>query len=338
MVLIPAACNMLPKLEPTLTLCQALKPQLELRWITAEAHTHCINKTSVLQSKEVPMLVEVNGARLYVDVENAGLVTDGAQMREKPALLLLHGGPGFDHTGFKPAFSALRDVAQVIYYDHRGNGRSTGHDSAAWNLDQWGEDVKGLCDALGIAKPIVCGLSFGGFVAQAYATRYPDHPGKLILMSTAAKVDFSAIFAAFERRGGPEARAIAESYWTNPTADGRARYIKRCVPLYNYQQGPGDVVSRAILKTEVALHFNGPDNEQGHLDYRPSLSRIACPVLVMAGEEDPIAPISFSEEIVACLPPHLVRFERIAKCGHALHADAPEHVFSTVRDFIAGRS
>ena len=280
------------------------------------------------------MRVEINGTKLYVDVENAGLVADGAQMREKPTLLLLHGGPGFDHTGFKPSFSVLGDVAQIIYYDHRGNGRSFGHDPATWNLDQWGDDVKGLCDALGIVKPIVCGLSFGGYVAQAYATRYPDHPGKVILMSTAAKVDFPTIFEAFERLGGPEIRAIAESYWTNPTADGRTQYIKRCVPLYRYRRDSADGIGRAILKTEVALHFNGPQNEQGRLDYRQSLSRIACPVLVMAGEEDPIMPMPFSEEIASSLPSHLVRFKRLAQCGHVLHVDAPEMVFATIRDFI----
>ena len=49
-------------------------------------------------------------------------------LREKPTLVLLHGGPGFDHALFKPAFSALADIAQVIYYDHRGNGRSGGDD------------------------------------------------------------------------------------------------------------------------------------------------------------------------------------------------------------------
>ena len=61
------------------------------------------------------MYVTVNGARLYFDVEGAGLVPDGPRMREKPTLLLLHGGPGFDHTMYKPAFSQLADIAQVIY-------------------------------------------------------------------------------------------------------------------------------------------------------------------------------------------------------------------------------
>jgi pimeloyl-ACP methyl ester carboxylesterase len=140
--------------------------------------------------------------RLFFDVEGAGLVADGPTMRTKPTLILLHGGPGFDHTTFKPAFSALADIAQIIYFDHRGNGRSTGNDPKSWNLTQWGDDVKGLCDAFGIEKPIVYGLSFGGFVAQSYATRHPDHPAKLVLASTAARIDFDEVFAAFERIGG----------------------------------------------------------------------------------------------------------------------------------------
>ena len=70
------------------------------------------------------MFVEINGAKLFFDVEGASLVPDGPRMRAKPTLLLLHGGPGFDHTLYKPAFSALANVAQIIYLDHRGNGRS----------------------------------------------------------------------------------------------------------------------------------------------------------------------------------------------------------------------
>ncbi len=282
------------------------------------------------------MLVEVNGAKLYVDVENAGLIPDGDRMREKPTLVLLHGGPGFDHTGFKPAFSALSDVAQIVYYDHRGNGRSTGIDPATWTLAQWGDDVKGLCDALGIVKPIVCGLSFGGFVAQAYATRYPEHPGKLILLSTVAKMDFRLVFETFTRLGGAEIGALAESYWTNPTAEGGANYIAKCMPFYNQRRDASSNgrLARAIIKTEVAAYFNGPGNEQGRMDFRHELARIACPVLMMGGEKDPITPISLSEMTAQCISPHLVRFERLENCGHDVIADNPGRVLGAIREFI----
>jgi pimeloyl-ACP methyl ester carboxylesterase len=78
----------------------------------------------------------------------------------------------------------LADIVQVVYLDHRGNGRSGGDDPATWNLAQWGDDVRAFCDVLGIDKPIVYGASFGGMVALSYATRHPEHPGKLILDSS----------------------------------------------------------------------------------------------------------------------------------------------------------
>jgi pimeloyl-ACP methyl ester carboxylesterase len=107
-------------------------------------------------------------------------------MRQKPTLLLLHGGPGFDHSIYRPAYSALSDIAQIVYLDHRGNGRSEDGPPEAWNLAQWGDDVRAFCDGLGIVDPIVLGASFGGMVAMSYATRYPAHPSKLVLISAEA--------------------------------------------------------------------------------------------------------------------------------------------------------
>jgi proline iminopeptidase len=83
------------------------------------------------------MHVLVNGVRLFFDVEGASLVPDGGAMREKPTLVLLHGGPGFDHSIYKPRFSALADIAQVVFLDHRGNGRSDPGPREAWTLAQW---------------------------------------------------------------------------------------------------------------------------------------------------------------------------------------------------------
>lgn len=280
------------------------------------------------------MFVQINGAKLYFDVEGMGLVPNGPEMRANPTLVLLHGGPGFDHTIYKPAFSALADIAQIIYLDHRGNGRSKGGSPETWSLAQWGDDVKDFCDVLGIERPIVFGASFGGFVAQSYATRHPNHPRKLILASTAANIDFPTIFAAFERIGGPQARDVAEAYWLNPTAEGRAKYIEGCLPLYFRRPADPNVLKRAIVKNDVALKFNGPGNEHGRMDFRAALARISCPVLVLAGDQDPIAPLPFSETIAQHLPKQLVRFERFAGCGHGVVFDDPMRAFGVMREFI----
>ncbi|MFK7837725.1 MAG: alpha/beta fold hydrolase [Sulfitobacter sp.] len=281
------------------------------------------------------MYVMVDGARIYFDVDGEGLTPDGPTMREKPTVILVHGGPGADHSIYKPFYSQLTDIAQVVYYDHRGNGRSDFCDKSTWTLAQWGDDLKGLCDALGIEKPIVMGTSFGGFVTLSYAARHPDQAGGLVLTSTAAKVDFPTIYRAFERRGGPEVGRIAQEYWDNPTHEGRALYRDTCLPYYQY--GPDtskEWVSRSIMKNDTALWFNGPKNEHGRMDFRQDLSRITCPVLVMVGEEDPITPPEFSDEIAALLPQNSTTYLKFAECGHGIVGDKPQEALTAMRDFI----
>jgi pimeloyl-ACP methyl ester carboxylesterase len=145
------------------------------------------------------MLIHIEpGVRLFVDIEGAGLVPQGASMREKPTPVLLHGGPGYDHSGFKPAFSRLADVAQIVYFDHRGHGRSDRRPPSEWTLDTFADDVVRLCDALGVTNPIVLGQSFGGFVAQRYLARHPAHAGKVILSSTSPQLGLARKLAMFD--------------------------------------------------------------------------------------------------------------------------------------------
>lgn len=287
------------------------------------------------------MYVTVNGARLYFDVEGAGLVPDGNGMRQRPTLLLLHGGPGFDHSAFKPTFSALTDVAQVVYLDQRGQGRSggpgmgTGSDPATWTLDQWADDVRGFCEALGIERPIVLGNSFGGFVTQAYAVRHPDHAAGIILSSTAARMDIDLILAAFERRGGPAVRQAAELFWRDVTVEGLAPYQRDCMTYYTttHPHGfPGS--SRTLMRPEVLTHFSCKVGEIWRMDFRDRLGGIRCPALVLAGDQDPITPWEAAEELFARLPPGPSHLRRFPHCGHGVFRDDPDGALEAIRGFI----
>jgi pimeloyl-ACP methyl ester carboxylesterase len=282
------------------------------------------------------MYLSVNGVRLFFDVDGAAIVPNGSTMREKPTLLLLHGGPGGYHSEFKPHFPArLADLVQIVYLDHRGCGRSERGTVSSWNLAQWGDDVHGFCEALGIEQPIVYGGSFGGQVALSFATRYPTKLKKLILECTTAKMEIDAMLDAFERIGGTEARNIAEARWLYPSKETRARYLEICWPLYSARGGVDpDSTSRMIRNDEVALHFSGKEGEFLKVDYREDLKHILCPTLVMAGDRDPITPMIFGETIVANLPKHLVQFERFAGCGHGVTDDDPDRAFAVIRDFI----
>lgn len=284
------------------------------------------------------MHVLVNGIRLFFDIEGAHLVPEGSVMREKPTLILLHGGPGMDHSSYKPRFSQLADLAQVVFLDHRGNGRSDPGPRETWTLAQWGDDVRGFCEALGIERPIVMGVSFGGMVAQAYATRHPAHPSKLILVSTeaAGSSHFAERVALFERLGGPEAGALARRRFFEGQVDAAMlqAWIRVAFPVYTRIPRDPATVQRAILRPEVNLWFTQPGAEGRTFNFIPMLKHVECPTLVLGGEEDPMSPIVCQEEIVAALPAHLVRFERFPACGHGVFHDAPERAMAVIRDFI----
>ena len=280
------------------------------------------------------MRVEVEpGVRLFVDVEGCGLVPDGPVMREKPTLILLHGGPGFDHSSFKPFFGRLADIAQVVYVDHRGHGRSDRCAPAHWNLDTFADDVVRLCHSLGIVKPVVLGQSYGGFVAQRYLARHPTHPGRVILSSTSHHFGLDRKLAMFERLGGAAAREAARAFWTDPTPTTWDDYERLCRPHYNTTP-PADPQAKARTVAVDDILFHTAGHEMPTMDLRPGLAAVQCPVLVMHGDADPVTPIEDAREIVAALPPQWVQFQAFAHVGHGAWRDQPEAALAVLRRFV----
>jgi pimeloyl-ACP methyl ester carboxylesterase len=272
------------------------------------------------------------GVRLFVDVEGPQYVPDGPRLREKPTLVLLHGGPGYDHSGFKPLFSRLADVAQVVYYDHRGHGRSDRRPAEEWTLDTFADDVVRLCDALGIVKPIVLGQSFGGFVAQRYLARHPAHAAKVVLSSTSPALNLERKLAMFERLGGLEARRVADTFWRTPSADTWAPYLKVCMPLYNTQPSPAGSRERIVFNEPIL--FASAGGEQQTMNLLPGLAAAQCPVLVMAGALDPVCPLDDARDIAAALPADLMQLAVFEQSGHGAWRDEPDAAFGRLRRFM----
>lgn len=283
------------------------------------------------------MFVTVNGQRIFFDVVGEKLRIDGPRLIEKPTLIVMHGGPGFDHARMRPDFDHFADVAQVVYIDHRGNGRSQPSDKGTWTLAQWGDDVKTLCDVLGIEKPVVFGQSFGGMVAQSYLTRHPSHAAGVVVSSSAARMDFPATFAVFERKGGAEARAIAERFWARLGDREFDDYVRVCMPLYATAP-PADPNQkyRSITNIDMMRHFSAEGGEIHRMDFRAALAKAASPVLVIGGREDPITPPHLSEEIAAHLPKATTEIALFDGCGHGPFRDAPDKVWPVVRRWLAG--
>lgn len=280
------------------------------------------------------MRVQVGDVRLFFEVVGPKLALDGPELRERPTLVVLHGGPGFDHSIFRPELDGLADVAQVVYLDHRGQGRSDSSTPDRWSLDTWADDLRGFCDALELDRPVVYGSSFGGFVAMAYAVRHPDHPAGLILGSTALRAERERSYDAFERLGGPEARAVAKRTDEDPSEENMREYIRVCLPLYSRSAPNPDKLARVIQRLDVAEAF--ARGEERTFDFGGKLGGIRCPVLVIAGELDPITPPANAEDVAAELPPELVRYELVRGAGHGIIRDDPDALVRLIREFLAG--
>lgn len=279
------------------------------------------------------MYIDLNGARIFFDVVGPHLMPHGDRMVPRPTLLILHGGPGYDHSTLRPYFDRFSDSYQVVYYDHRGCGRSTAP-QATWHLDQWADDVVGFCDTLGIERPLVFGQSFGGMVAMHYAARHPDHPAKLILSSTAARFMLEDTVAKATELGGAEAGQVAHDFFTAPSLEGYARYAEVCLPLYNSAAPTAETTfrGRAIERPEVNIHFFA--HEMMDMDLRPGIASIQCPTLVLGGMEDPVTPPRCSEDIAQAIGAN-ARLELCAGCGHGVHRDDPDGAERIMRAFLS---
>jgi len=283
--------------------------------------------------------VEVNGVRLFFEVVGEKMELHGTQLVEKPTLLILHGGPGFDHHGMRPYFDRFSDVAQVIYYDHRGNGQSERGPLESLNLWQWGDDVKAFCDVLGVQSPIVLGHSFGGFVAESYMTRHPEHPAKVILSSTQGRSGKDESFATYQRLGGAPAEQAARAAFTDQSLENMLEFQRVCRPLYHRTEGHGLPTRPGIFTAETLLYFwrdhvEVSDGAWRDFSFLEALASTQCPVLILGGDDDPACPLSFQEELAAVIPPALVSFHHFANCGHGTYFDCPEETERVLRDFL----
>jgi pimeloyl-ACP methyl ester carboxylesterase len=245
-----------------------------------------------------------DGTKIYYNVNNEEkFVASSSEV-----LILLHGGPGLaDHTVYVPFWSKLSGIIQVVFIDMRGHGRSDGHYTPeSWTLKQWGQDVYDFCNALNIEKPIVAGVSFGGWVALSYATQYPEHARALMLCHTEAKVDIETRKRAYSKKAallgqsGPEISDIVQRmYDWESGAITRELYLKYCIPLYSKQPYIASGTSDCIRNTNVWDSFG---KKQYDFDFLPELHNIEIPALVLTGEQDPEHPPEFAEAMASKLP------------------------------------
>ncbi len=282
------------------------------------------------------MFAKVRGTELYFDVEGAGMKVCEHGLEPKPVLLLLHGGPGGDHAGFRAPMAALADTVQLIYLDHRGSGRSAACDPARYTLDENIDDVAAFCDYLGLSRVAILGQSYGGMVAQGVAIRYPELVSNLILTATAPSFrTLEQAQAKVAERGSPDQQRVCQWLWEGgfQSQDQLYEYYRLMGPWYSTTFSPEKFEAswRQGIRNYQQLNL-GFAGFLRTFDFTEQLPSIRCPTLVLAGRHDWICPVEQSYILAERIPrAHLKVFEHSA---HSIAADENAAFLDAVRGFM----
>ena len=281
------------------------------------------------------MFVSVNGVRLFFDVVGEKLHIEGAGLRERPALICLHGGPGGDHQSLRPDFDRFASRCQVVYFDQRGGGRSEHGPESGWTLDQWADDVAAFCDALGVVKPIIIGVSGGAIVTANYLARHPGHARAGILVNACARLDRDEMIAGFGRLGGPAASDAARNMYLRGTAEDFPAFMQHCLPHYARRPAPPMTgLGRTSINFAVSRHFFTTGAEGFRFDLRGKIKAVTCPVLALAGKHDPVTRPEWGRELADAMTPGLCEFVLYDEASHAVANDVGEPFYAAVEAFI----
>ena len=261
-------------------------------------------------------------------------------MCEVPTIIALHGGLGFDHGYLRDGLGRLQDIAQIIYVDLRGQGRSGRPPLETATLEQMADDVAELISMLGIRMPYIFGHSAGGFVAMHLALRHPGSVAGLILTGTSPTVapiqdEPNEPTPALADRALPKTIAVAARIFSGDiSAESVTEFFEEVGPYY---AAPGNMGLTAILlratspNVDMMKHFMTKLAPQ--YDLTSQLHLITIPTLVLVGAYDWVCPPRASRAIARSISQSkMIIFDN---SGHFLFSEEPEKFRGVVADFLA---
>ena len=245
--------------------------------------------------------------------------TDGA---DGSWVVLAH-ALGVDHQLWDSIAQRLASRHRVLRYDARGHGK-TSAPHGAYTLFQLADDVAGLLDALSIEQAHFVGLSMGGMVGQVLGVRHPHRLLSLTLCDTVSYTPVSAHAMWDERIGQVEAHGMSgiveatiQRWLTTPFREAHPDVVERIRSLLRATPPHGYVGTCLAIKA---------------LDTRSSLARIACPTLVITGEQDTGAPVEAAREIASHIPD--ARLKVISDAAHLAPIEQEEAFLADLDEFF----
>ena len=253
--------------------------------------------------------ISVNDTRLFYRLEGQG---------GRPVLVLSH-SLGCDHEMWAPQMPGLLDHFQVLRYDSRGHGASD-VPPGDYTIDQLGNDVLGLMDALKIPQAAFCGLSMGGGIGQWIALNAPQRLSALVLANTSPKFGTPDVWDARHKavvEGGMAAvvDAVTQRFFSPPNQASGFAWSTRAVLLGT--DPTGYAFCCAALRDS---------------DFRAGLSNIKVPTLVIGSDRDPSTPWDAHGAVLAKEIPHAkaVRLDT----AHLSNFEQPRSFTKALLDFL----
>jgi proline iminopeptidase len=282
----------------------------------------------------------------FVPVEQAELYY--REIGTGQPILILHGGPDFDHSYLLPELDRLADSFRLIYYDQRGRGRSAANVRPEdVTLRSEFADIEHLRGYFGLESVVVLGHSWGGVLAMEYAIRYPHRISHLILMDSAfashddrtlfvqarrktAAADLAELAArssdAKYRQGDPD--TVADYYRIHFSATLRQPEQLESVIMRLRRSFSREGILKARAIEERLVDETWSSSEYNLL---PQLEQLDIPTLVIHGDQDFI-PIECAAHIAQAIPG--ARLVVLRECGHFAYLECPEQVHSEIGNFL----
>lgn len=256
-------------------------------------------------------------------------------------LLIINGGPGMNCEGFIPLAEILSEKFMTILFDQRGTGKSALQieDSTTVTMDLMVHDIETLRKHLKIKKWIILGHSFGGWLAQHYASKYPENLQGIILSGSAGiDLELMNYFTANTniRLGVSERDSLA--YWSKIINEGDTTYnakfqkAKALASAYLYDKQHIPKLAKRITQSKPqigALVYK--DLFKIKYDCKESLKNFTKPVMIIQGRQD-IVGESTAYKAHLTLKKSTITF--LNECGHYGWLDQKEKYILEIENFI----
>jgi 3-oxoadipate enol-lactonase len=259
---------------------------------------------------------------MNLTISNLPVFTDG-DPNNKP-IIFVHGFP-YDHFMWDEQVKTFSDNYYCIRYDIRGLGASPAGDGQ-FTIEMFVDDLENIIKELKLDKPVLCGLSMGGYVSLRAVERMEHKFSAVILCDTKPEADDN---------GGKLKRAAAIKQINSGEFDSFIEpFVLNCFGEKFVSENNAEyrrVVERS--KNNLPLGVKGCLLAMaGRTDTTSYLSKIKLPTLVICGSEDKLSPPSVMKEMSDQIPNS--NFVIVEGAGHMTPIENPETVNKSIKDFL----